>query len=109
VAAYTNQEAYGIKNKFTAEIVKYNLSQADDKVDKVTTYTIQFTPINAIPKTGSIQINWPQQVTVTSDFVCKIITNKIHEDSPTMCELNEGSRVLTVTNAFKEVDGFFGN
>lgn len=109
MAAYTDKVAFGIKNKYTAEIVKYTLAQDDVRFDDIATYTVKFTPVNSIPPKGSIQITWPQQVTVTSDFVCKVTTNKVHEDSESMCSLNAGSRTLTIKNAFKEVSGFFGN
>ena len=70
----------------------------------MTTYTIDFTPINAIPKSGSIQISWPQQVEVTSDFTCQVRTNKkFSQKEKPICNVNQESRTITITGVFAEV------
>jgi hypothetical protein len=93
-----------ITNDLVANIQKYKLNQGNISVSAETIYTIDFTPINAIPKTGSIQISWPQQVEVTSDFTCTVRTNRLFSQTEKpICNVNQESRTITITDIFSEV------
>lgn len=73
-----------------------------------TTYTVYFTPVNPMPASGSIQIGWPKQVTVTSRFNCKVRTNRLFTDQ-SHCSVNRESRTITITGVFEEVKGGWAN
>jgi len=103
VAKYSKPTA-PITNELFAQIQKYKLTQDDINVSKVTSYTLDFTPVNPIPRTGSMQISWPRQVQVTSDFGCQVRTNRLfsNKEKP-ICNVNQESRTITITDVFAEV------
>jgi hypothetical protein len=49
-------ETPSVTNKYTAQIEEFNLLQGNTRVAEITTYTIEFRPINPLPATGSIQV-----------------------------------------------------
>jgi hypothetical protein len=98
-----------IVNTLTGDITEFALNQATIRVDEVTTYTVTFAPENAIPSTGSIQLTWPQQVTIEDDlFACTIETNAVFSDDLN-CRTNQRERTITITGAFRELSAPFGD
>jgi len=53
-----------ITNKEPANLLIYSIEQGTLEAESVTDYHIKFTPHNAIPTTGSIQMTYPQQITL---------------------------------------------
>lgn len=49
-----------ITNNEPALLQLYSIEQGSLKADEVNLYTLKFTPVNAIPPTGSIQMTYPQ-------------------------------------------------
>lgn len=74
----------------------------------MTTYTIYFTPVNALPKTGSIQVGYPRQVSIASKFRCAVRSNRLITDQ-NICSVNVDSRTITITGAFAEINGNWAN
>lgn len=72
------------------------------------TYTVSLTPINAIPSTGSIQIGWPSQISVTDFFACQVRTNRLFTDQSN-CSVDFDSRTITITGVFTEIQGGWAN
>ena len=68
-----------------------------------TTYEIRFTPINPIPADGSIQITWPNNVFIREDVQCKVITNRVWEQS---CSPNTEKRTINIERVFSEMPSF---
>lgn len=56
-ATVTNKEPASLD-----PLTTWSLEQVTKTTNEITDYTIKFTPINAIPKAGSIQMTYPQQI-----------------------------------------------
>jgi len=77
-------------------------------VAEKSTYTIDFTPKNPMPITGSIQVTWPDQISVTNEFVCKVRTNRLFTDQQN-CTVDKASRIITITGVFVETKNGWAN
>jgi hypothetical protein len=98
-----------VTNKYTAQIEEFNLLQDNTRVAEITTYTIEFWPINPMPATGSIQVQWPSTINLIPDvFSCKIRTNRLFTDSD-MCQVDLEARIVTIIDVFSEIQGGWGN
>ena len=75
VASYT-KHTRSILNVYSSYIQKFNLEQTVLEYNALSKFTISFLPNSAIPKEGTIQITWPQQIELTNDFACSIRTNR---------------------------------
>lgn len=57
MSSYTDETI--ITNNEPALLQSYSIEQGSLKADEVNLYTLKFTPVNAIPATGSIQMTYP--------------------------------------------------
>lgn len=68
------------------------------------TYTVEFTPKNPMPQTGSIALTWPKQVgLVEGEFTCKVRTNRLFVMNKTNCVVDKTSRLIIITGVFVEI------
>lgn len=104
VAAYSSGTP-GITNKSMAVITKFKLSQSNLRIAEKSTYTIDFTPVSPMPITGSVMITYPKNVGLTSDFACKIRTNKLFSGDE-FCKVNKAANVVVVTGVFAETSNW---
>jgi len=79
-------------------------------VAEKSTYTVDFTPKNPMPTTGSIALTWPKQVgLVEGEFTCKVRTNRLFIMHKTNCVVDKASRLITITGVFTEIKNGWAN
>jgi hypothetical protein len=102
-------EQSSITNKEPANLLIYSIEQGTKDAESITDYTIKFTPHNAIPTTGSIQMTYPQQITLTdgSNTVCEVTTTAAVYSSN--CVVDPNSQTITVTDIFQSGTGLYGS
>lgn len=65
ISTLEEPDASPVTNKYPAMLVDYRIEQDSVVSDEVTEYRIIFQPVNALPTTGSIQLTYPSQITLT--------------------------------------------
>ena len=62
-------------------------------------YTITFTPINALPATGSIVLKYPSQINLADgvNTKCFVTTNKLFSNN---CVIDPVARTVVITGVF---------
>lgn len=104
VSSFTQEPS--ISNREPRLIQDFGITQTTTDHSKEATYTIEFTPLNPLPATGSVQIVYPSQVSMVNKdaTVCKIVTD--FGESP--CSVQDSSRLITATGAFASNPGYLG-
>ena len=95
--------APNVVNINPGEIIIYDLIQKNNEPATVTTYEIRFTPVNPIPSDGSIQITWPNQVTIDQNVQCTVITTRAWENS---CTIDTINKTINIIQVFSEQPAF---
>jgi hypothetical protein len=95
VSAWTSTTS--VTNKEPSNLLIYSIEQASVKADEVTTYKINFTPVNPLPSTGSIQMTYPQQISLVNknNTLCNVST--VTTSFTTACKIDSESRTITIT------------
>ena len=107
-------ETTGILNTEAAYILPpYSLSQSNYDAGAPAEFAITFTPTNAIPTEGSIQLSWPPQVAVDADTQCYVITNRVFssnciiEPAPgDSTDQQEAGGTVTIAGVFVDQEQF---
>lgn len=63
ISALANSQTT-VSNKFPAQLTEYSIQQGSLETNQQTTYAISFTTVNPLPTTGSIQLAYPQQISM---------------------------------------------
>ena len=94
VATYAPKTT-GVTNKLPANILDYHLHQDLKEANARTSYSIAFTPTNEMPNDGSIEVTWPNQITLDETSSCNVLTtNKF--TSGEYCKINLDSNTITI-------------
>jgi len=75
--------AQPIVNTIPAEIIDASLFQDSLQANIENNFTITFSPINALPATGSIKLVYPAQISLKDgvDTKCFVTTNKLFSEN----------------------------
>ena len=112
VANFASSLSTVTANQHVANLLPpYTLSLSNSEIKQLADYTIQFTPTNAIPTTGSIQITWPSQVQVDTDAGCEVTTSKTFSENCRIEPKQPGEEVdyggiVTITGVFVDQTNF---
>lgn len=96
-----------ITNQEPADLHKYNIAQGALTADTLTEYTISFTPQNAIPPKGSIQMTYPQQISLVDGAATKCTVTTTEGVFANNCVVNPNSQTITITDVFKDITGYY--
>lgn len=99
-----------VTNSFPANLAINSpaLLQGSLKPSEVTDYEIIFTPVNALPSTGSIQVTYPLLITLKdgSATECEVsITGRSFTDK---CLIDDSARTITIKGVFASSPGYSG-
>ena len=99
-----------VTNSFPANLAinSPTLLQGSLKPSEVTDYEIIFTPVNALPTTGSIQVTYPLLITLKdgSATECEVsITGTSFTDK---CLIDDSARTITIKGVFASSPGYSG-
>jgi hypothetical protein len=88
-----------ITNDIAALIVDASLFQDSLQALAENNYTITFSPINALPATGSMKLVYPEQIKMKDGTAtkCFVTTNKLFSEN---CEFDIDNRVIMIKNVF---------
>jgi hypothetical protein len=75
------REPLRVTNKFPAQITIYDLLQSNRKPQELSSYDLIFTPVNALPENGSIQITYPTQISMTKGAQTRCVVTLIQADA----------------------------
>lgn len=104
VLQYSNSTT-PIKTSVLGTITKASLSQANKQSLVVNPYTISFTTANPIPKAGIIQLSWPPQISLSSNFTCIVTDAKTHTEH---CKVDTLNKMILIQDSFNETDNSTG-
>lgn len=87
-------------NNEPADLQVYTIEQDSLKANEITSYTISFTPVNPIPATGSIQMTYPQQISLTEGAatVCTVTTTV--QTYTSNCVVDDNAQTITIKDVF---------
>lgn len=96
-----------ITNQEPSNLMVYDILQGTKEADQPTEYTIFFTPHNGIPSTGSIQMTYPQQISLVDGAATKCTVTTSTGVFANNCVVNPNSQTITITEVFKDVVGYY--
>ena len=93
-------EEQTVTNKFPAQLKVYNIQQESRVPLAITSYTITFEPVNQLPQSGSIQVTYPSQISLTegASTACTVQTKS--QASKSACKIDAKASTITIQGLF---------
>lgn len=102
IADFDGKSTAGITNLYPAELVKYTAVPEDNSFEKVTNLKIEFTLVNALPPSASIQVTYPPEIILPdgANSHCWVkASNSPTADEPA-CVMDINTRTIYIKSAF---------
>lgn len=108
IVASVSGDPTTVTNRSPATLTNYFISQDSLKHSALTSYQINFSPVNALPSTASILITYPSSITMINgaSTVCQVTTND--GKFLTNCVVNPSSRSIVIKNVFTNSPEYSG-